>query len=506
MRNERSRIGRLIFSRQALLVPLFLIALAARLFNIGDPPLGFHPTRQYRSLLISRGYYYQSQASIPEWKREVARINLEKQGILEPPVTELLVAVAYLVLGGEHYWVPRIFTILFWLLGGYFLYRITARILDPFAALFATVFYLLLPFAVVASRSFQPDSLMVALMLASILVLLEFDEHPTWGRYATAGLFAAASIFIKPVSAFVIYAVFITLSLCRHGFKKTITIPGFLLFFPLTLLPGLSFYLYGILNTPVMLVQTQASFLPGLWFDPFYWRGWLAQINATVGYPSFLLALLGILFLKRGRPLVLVLGWWAGYVLFCLIFNYHIATHDYYHLQLIPLVGLSLSPLASLVANRLLDANQAWYERGAIAAILLAGLALSLYSGLSQLGNQGFGRKVRQAETVGEAVDHSTRTVYLDADYGLPLEYHGELSGVPWPLASDLEWERLAGMAVLDAEDRFEADFAAGGPAYFIVTDLSEYEQQEDLKEFLTEKYPVVAQDDDLLVFSLARR
>lgn len=506
MRTDPARLWNFILSKQSLLAGLFLIALAVRLYNVDAPPLDFHPTRQYRSLVISRGYYYQNQASLPEWKRAIAQINMEKQGILEPPVMEMLVSTAYRVIGEEHFWVSRLFTILFWLAGGVLLYRIAMRVAGTLAAFFATVFYLLLPFAVVASRSFQPDSLMVFLMLAAILAVLRYDEGPSKRRLAIAGLLTAAAIFVKPVSTFAIFTVFTALHLYRHGSFKSLAQPKFLLFFPITLLPGLLFYIYGLMNTQEMQTQTQASFLPNLWINPFYWFGWVNQINAVIGYPSFLLALLGVLFFQKGRPLVFLIAWWAGYVLFCLIFNYHIATHDYYHLQLVPLASLSLGPLASLVARRLLEANPAWYERAAIAAILLAGLALALYSGLSRLTGQGFQRQVRLAAEVGEAVHHSTRTVYLDRDYGLPLEYHGELSGVPWPLASDLEWERLAGIPVPGAAERFEKEFSAGQPEYFIVMDLAEYEQQEDLKSFLSQNFSMFAQDDDYLIYKLQGR
>ena len=92
----------------------------------------------------------------------------DKQGILEPPIMEFAVATGYRVLGGERLWLPRLFSTIFWLTGGGFLYLIGKRVADGDAALFGTAFYLFLPFATVASRSFQPDPLMVMLMLASV--------------------------------------------------------------------------------------------------------------------------------------------------------------------------------------------------------------------------------------------------------------------------------------------------------------------------------------------------
>jgi hypothetical protein len=100
-------------------------------------------------------------------------------------------------------------------------------------------------------------------------------------------------------------------------------------------------------------------------------------------------------------------------------------------------------------------------------------------------------------------VNHSSRTIFLAGDYGVPLEYHGLLSGSPWPLASDLEWERLAGVPALDAEARFLRWFAPRRPDYFIVQDLREFEQQPDLERFLTDHFPMVAKTPDYLIFKL---
>jgi hypothetical protein len=506
MKTDLSRLPGGFTSSQALFAFLFLLALFSRLFQVTAPPLGFHPTRQYRALLIARGYYFQSQDSLPEWRREVARINQARQGILEPPVMEQLVAAAYHVAGGEYFWISRIFTILFWLGGGFILERISRRIMGPYGGLFAVAFFLLLPFAVEASRSFQPDPLMILLALASILAVLRYDEQPSKPRLLAAGFLTAAAIFIKPVAMFSIFAVFTSLVLVQGRLKKQAANPRFLLFFGLTLLPSLLFYFFGILTRQEMQTQSQASFLPGLLVQPFFWRSWLAQIDAVVGYPAFLLGLLGVLMVREVRSRAILVGWWTGYVLFCLVFNYHTATHDYYHLQLVPLVGLSLGPAASLVLHRLLSANPGWYERLGMAAILLAGLALTLLSGLSRLDSDGFKAQVSRAQEVGAEVDHSTRTVFLDSDYGLPLEFHGELSGVPWPLATDLEWEQLAGVPTLSAQERFERDFSADQPDFFIVMDRVEYEQQEDLVRFLSQIGSLSSQDDHYLVFNLQGR
>src|SRR5882724_4299043 len=109
--------------RWLILAFLFLAALGIRLYHSTDPPLDFHATRQYRSLIIARGFYVDHLASTPEWTREVAHCSQKKQGVLEPPIMEFVVATGYRGLGGERLWLPRLFYTLFWLAGGGFVYR-----------------------------------------------------------------------------------------------------------------------------------------------------------------------------------------------------------------------------------------------------------------------------------------------------------------------------------------------------------------------------------------------
>src|SRR5918999_1030683 len=90
-----------------VLVFLFVIALGLRLYNIDEPPSDFHPTRQYRSMIIARGYYYEALKTAPEWKRNLASLNKQREGSLEPPIMELMGSFAYRTFGGEHLWIPR---------------------------------------------------------------------------------------------------------------------------------------------------------------------------------------------------------------------------------------------------------------------------------------------------------------------------------------------------------------------------------------------------------------
>jgi hypothetical protein len=484
---------------------LFATALGIRLYHSNDPPLNFHATRQYRSLIIARGFYYDHLAAVPEWKHRVASCSQRNQGVLEPPIMEFLVAAGYRVLGGERLWLPRLLSTLFWLTGGVFLYLIGRRVASEDAALFGLGFYLFLPFAVVASRSFQPDPLMVMLMLAGVWAILRYDERPTTPRLAGAAVLASAAFLVKPGGVFVLLAAFLAMVAGRRGIRALWSRPV-LLFLVITLLPTLIVYGYGLVSGTFLVQEAQKTVLPRLWVSPFFWRGWLHQIGGTVGFVCFIGALLGTASVRPGGPRTLMASLWAGYIAFGLALNYNLATHDYYQLQLVPVVALSTGPVMALVVN---EANQRRRSLGwclASSAVVLLAWVLSIAMSKARLASPDLAREVRSREEIGEKVNHSTRTIFLSGDYGVPLEYHGLLSGAAWPLASDLEWERLAGQPPLSPEERFRAWFSQKSPEYFIVEDRLEFEHQPDLKRFLTERYPIIAQSDDYLIFTLKDR
>ena len=159
----RRRLGQVM-----VIGAVFLVAAGIRLYKSDQPPLDYQPTRQYRSALIARAYYLRTLDSASESEKRIAACNAAKLPLHEPPVLEYVVSCVYRLVGGEHFWVSRSFSSLFWVIGGLFLYGICRRTISSDAALVSATFYLFTPFGVRASRSFQPDPLMMMLLLASL--------------------------------------------------------------------------------------------------------------------------------------------------------------------------------------------------------------------------------------------------------------------------------------------------------------------------------------------------
>ena len=100
---------------------LFLLALLVRLPAISGPPLEFAPSRETYDALRARIIYLDG-TRLPEWKQNVLHEVKRAVPQIEPPLMEHAAALAYRLAGSEQIWIPRLFSIMFWLVGGLFLF------------------------------------------------------------------------------------------------------------------------------------------------------------------------------------------------------------------------------------------------------------------------------------------------------------------------------------------------------------------------------------------------
>ena len=513
---------------------MFVAAFGLGIYYVAKPPMEFHGVRQYHSAILARGFYetpppFEGPAVVPP------------DGIIEPPILEFAASVAYRALGGEHFWAPRLLSAAFWTVGGVFLYLIARKLVSVSAAIFSTFFYLFVPFGIMASKAFMPDPLMVMMLLISIFTILRYYEHPSTRGLLVAALASSLAILIKPgVCFFQIFGAFVSLTIYREGLRKSLTSFHLLAFSVLSLFPTTLYYIYGALGEGFLQGQIQNKIMPNLLFRWSFWNWWLFQIQVVVGYVALLGALFGALLFRSGLHRALMLGLWGGYFLFGLVFSHHVSTHDYYSLQLIPVVALSLSPVAALVASALRRVDLRYYERAVPVGLLLLAMLLSAYEHRTELllikeqfekdsyvAKDYWGWTVatdyqdleKTYEEIGEAVGHSSRTLFLVPDEGFPLIYYGRVSGTWFPPPGEEQepfWASRQAQANTDqvsAKERFEIMYSELSPEYFIVitpfnqwgtsVNFLEEEKYQDLRKLLGKDFSIVAQGEGYVVFDL---
>jgi hypothetical protein len=246
--------------------------------------------------------------------------------------------------------------------------------------------------------------------------------------------------------------------------------------------------------------------MPSLLAHGFFWKGWLHIIREVVGYPALIAALLGVVAAPAGAARGLLVGLWGGYFALGLVFSLHVHTHDYYSLPLAPIVGLSLAPLGgaalALIARR---ADRVPWRWAAAAAIALA-VALTLREARWRLAPPGIAREVEIARRIGELTGHTERALILDPFFGKAIQYHGALSGIPWPRPTDAGPLGASPWGEAEVRAWMEALRESFDPTHFILTDFNALEDQPGLRTHLDAAYPSVASEGGFAIWDLREK
>jgi len=267
----------------------------------------------------------------------------------------------------------------------------------------------------------------------------------------------------------------------------------------LSLLPTALYFYYGIVVEGFLSRQFGGRFLPELLTTPSFYLRWGLNLDQVVGFLVIALAPLGLLLFPLSKN-GMVRGLWFGYVAYGLYFNYHFSTHDYYQIPFILVAALSLAPLGELLTKAIRTRRKGWMPRLVLFAmwtLALLGAAWTVYTELRATDYRPLASTYRE---VGDQLREEGKVVALTEDYGYRLNYWGWLNVTHFPSAGDLWYQEKRGDPQ-EFADVFEKN--TKNRAFFLVTDFDECEKQDDLREYLTENYPLYADNDAYLIFDL---
>jgi hypothetical protein len=485
-----------------LLVGLFILALAIRLYDITDLPFDFHPTRQLYTAVVARGLYYESQPDDPGKKRVLALDALRREE-REPPSIDGLAALSYKLIGREVLWLPRAMSAIFWVLGGIAVFLLSRQLTSEPGGVAATAVYLFLPYGVIASRSFQPDPLMTALIVFSWWGMYNWMNRAGWRWVFIAGIPAGLAIYFKSLAAFSILGAYLGI-LMVMGFSKLLRSKQFWLMVVLTVLPTIGYMIDGFFVTKGLSNLFGLRFFPSLWLQPYFYLQWLGKVQAVATLGFLVLGLIGIFFFKQREDRRFVIGLWLGYIIFGFVFAYYFGTHDYYHLSLVPIVAISIASVAEALWQRLQEVQSGRFARIAVGLLLTLGLAVNLWNIRTIFHKVDYRPQQADWEKISEVVGSDTSIIALTQDYGYRLEIFSWINPAGyWPYRGDTRLRELAGIPQPEFATRF-AD-QTRGMEFFVVTDLEEFAAQTELKEFLTANYPVFAEGPTYIIFDLRK-
>jgi hypothetical protein len=482
-----------------LLSVILVCGLITRLFDLTDPPLDYASTRQLRSALIARGMYYPYSKNAPEWKRQVA-VEQGEHSMIEPTVLERIVALTYRVIGGEYIWIARIYSSLFWVLGGIALFFLIEKLVSTDAAYFGLIYYLFAPHGIVASRAFQPDPLLTALIILSWWTFFSWYRSSSWKWAVLAGLSAGAAMFVKSTAVFFLIFAFSFLVLKKAPFSTLIRNKQVWTIVLLAGIPVIVYHVYGVFILGELTQQFQGRFFPELLLESQYYLKWKNALSSVSGHYLILgAALIGVIVYYRTEKLVYLLGILLGYFLYCFVFTYHITTHYYYHLPMIPVIGLMLAGLYEFLIK--FFKNEIFTSLVRIGLILI--LILGIAGGYYKLQQEDYRTVPSYFIKVANFVEQGSRVITLSQDYGNRIGYYGWLIHEQWISRGDQAYDQLRGSAQDPFLEKF-TEFTAGYD-YFLVTSLNQLEKQEELSNHLNANFTIHAEGEGYIIYDLKK-
>jgi len=487
-----------------MLLVLFLLAgLGIRLIDLDDLPLDFATTRQLHSFIMARGLFYEldtpATRAIPEDIRQFAIITGRSEPQIEPPVMEYLVAYIYALIGKESMLVARLLSIAFWIIGGIPLFLLARRLTTINGAFIALSLYLFNPFGTIASRSFQPDPLMVMLIIWALYFQFKWLDDDKVTSALFAGIFTGLAVLIKTPAVFFVGISMVGVVLLK-GLKKSLRDWRVYLVAAISLLPAV---IYTSLSATVggnAGAIFGARWVPALFSDPKWYLNWLMLARLVVGFYPIIISLLGFFLIKEKKYQVIFFCMWLGYLLYGFMFAYHIYTHDYYHLPLIPIIAVGFGVVGGELFSLLESRQMSRFFRVLVMLLFVFSLGLNVMKSRSEMIGASYRHEAKYWKDLGEKIGQDSPVIALTHDYGYRINYWGFIQPTLWPTQGDLTVKELIGSTDPEFETLFK--MRTEGKEYFLVTLLGDFESQANLYKQLFENYPY-EQGDGYYLFDL---
>ena len=488
-----------------LLAALLLAGLGLRLIALDNPPLDLHAWRQLRSANIARAVYYRIQPQADPEVRALANYLGSTYQILEPNLFEHLVGYTYRLVGKEYLPIARLYSILFWLVGGFVLAHMLRRMVGDWGALAGLAYFLFLPFGVQHSRVFLPEPLMILFILLALWAVYRSTEPAASGRWMiSAGLFAGLAILVKVYAVFLLVPGVGLFLLSAHGLRRLLRSRVFWATLALAIvIPAIYYIILAPGGGGAGYLQTWSLPYLHMLKDPLFYLSWLHKLTGAFN-PVFLYAgLLGALLLPKPGCWMAV-GLWIGYLVEGCTVPSLIRSHSYYNMPLVFVIAIGVAALGGVLWQ--FAQRKGWGWRLAVLAVLVAGLADTAFIARKPLVAVDYRSEPAFWLELGRSLPVDGELIALTEDYNTRLQYYGWRFAKSYLYADDFAMMAHSGNSIdLNAENLAMFREKVEGMRYFLITKMDELERQPYLQSILEEYYPAVIRTDRVLLYDLSK-
>jgi 4-amino-4-deoxy-L-arabinose transferase-like glycosyltransferase len=334
---------------------------------------------------------------------------------------------------------------------------------------------------------------MTASFVVGIYFLYRWSEEQRW-KWAVLGAASAGfAVLVKIVIVFLVMgaAIALVVAALRRRLWRS---PQVWAMAAIMALPAAAYYILAHPGRSAEYFFSWTVDLIALISSPHFYADWLGFLGSLVGLTVLFLSLAGTC-LAPGRARWLLFGLWLGYLLYGLTLPFQMATHSYYHIQLVPVVALGLAPLVDALVDRARLLDRGW--RAAILVPVLVFLVYQSWAARSSLVAEDFSQAPSLWGSIGAAIPQNADVIALTQDYGFDLMYWGWRKVALWPITTDLA-------AFKNSQRDLIARFSelTAGNGYFLVTAFGQLESQPELQRLL-DGYAIAAQGQGYILYDL---
>jgi 4-amino-4-deoxy-L-arabinose transferase-like glycosyltransferase len=419
---------------------LLILGFIVRLYKINGPIADWHSWRQADTTSVSKTFVQKGIDLLHPRYHDISSIQTglpNPQGfrMVEFPIYNAFHAMLFTTFGKFSFeeW-GRLLSISCSLISAFFIYLLGKRFVGSWGGILAAFFFLFIPYNVYYSRVILPEPMAAVFALASLWFFVKFIDKDRTSNLILSGVLLSLGLLVKPFVIF--YSVpMIYLAISKYSFKSIIStfriLVKFLIFTDIVFIPLLLWRAW-IGKFPEGIPFTTWMFNgDGIRFHLAFFR-WI--FGERLGY--LILGIWGLVpfslgLVKSEKKNLFNLVFFAGMLLYVVIFATVNVRHDYYQVFLIPSISLLLA--------QGVNALWTWKEINKYLARLLAVFSIVMMIGMGAYQVKEY-YKINHPEIIeaGSAVDQlAPKDALVVAPYMGDTAFLYQTNRWGWPAIDD---------------------------------------------------------------------
>ncbi|MDO8736040.1 MAG: glycosyltransferase family 39 protein [Thermoleophilia bacterium] len=364
---------------KSFIQPIILILAAAfivRLNGIGASTVGRHSWRQADTAAMARNFF--------ENRFNILFPQVDWGGVssgyaeTEFPIYSFMVAISYRLFG-VHEYIPRLMSVIFFLISVYFIFSLANELWDKKCALWAAGFLAFLPMPLFYSRAIMPESMLVMGISGGVYFFHRWYKDGKSLPIVAAAVLISLAVSIKPPSLYLILPLGY-LAWLRLRFRLFVN-PHIWLFFLIMILPSALWYFHAhqiYLDTKLTFnIWGYGEDKWGIWSLPVTSRFWrqivLQHFAGGLAYFGALIFLAGFVLKRKTKVERFLDLWLVALLVYVLIVAGGVYAHEYYLLPAMLPVALFMGKAFGKLTPGLKKPKDV---RQALMLLLLAGVTI----------------------------------------------------------------------------------------------------------------------------------